>query len=95
MSMSPERTASVERLLKAHPSSVLAKEWERYRSDKAAGIVRCGDCGTSGIRGRHLTEINAEGHHNRPQFLVCDDCMCSGRWDDWKTEYWPTWPEKS
>ena len=42
-----------------------------------------------------LTEINPEGGYGRPQFLCCDDCMRSGRWDHWIAEHFPNWPRSS
>jgi len=54
---------------------------------------RCGDCRRVVRDDENLTEINPPGGYGRPQLLVCDDCMRSGRWDDWKRRKWPNWPE--
>lgn len=53
----------------------------------------CDDC-HEGIPGdKYLTQINPKGGYGQPRMLVCDDCMRSGRWDDWKARKWPNWPE--
>jgi hypothetical protein len=52
----------------------------------------CGDCGTSDEQ-EFYTTINPEGGYGRPELLVCDACMKSGRWDYWKSQHWPNWPE--
>jgi hypothetical protein len=44
----------------------------------------CGDCKRHVEDDKFYTEVNPEGGHGRPQLLICDDCMTSGRWDDWK-----------
>ncbi len=56
----------------------------------------CGDpaCTTPEFRpDTMLTQINPPGGYGLPQFLVCDTCMRSGRWDHWIAEHWPNWPE--
>lgn len=53
----------------------------------------CNDCGKFGAGAEFLTLINPEGGYGRARFLCCDDCMKSGRWDDWKAQHWPNWPE--
>ena len=60
---------------------------------KVIVLSPCHSCGRYKGAGGMLTEINPEGGYGRPQFLCCDDCMMSGRWDHWKAEHWPNWPE--
>lgn len=48
----------------------------------------CGDCKRALSDDQFLTEVNPEGGYGRPQLLVCDDCMNSGRWDWWLEEHW-------
>lgn len=55
--------------------------------------IICNDC-KKFEPGQFLTEINPEGGYGRPQFLVCDDCMKSSRWDHWKADHWQNWPEE-
>lgn len=55
----------------------------------------CGDCSREISGDDMLTEINPPGGYGRMQFLVCDSCMRSGRWDHWIAEHWPNWPELS
>jgi hypothetical protein len=54
--------------------------------------MRCGDCKRGLPDSASLTEVNPSGGYGRPQLLVCDDCMRSGRWDAWKAKHWPDWP---
>lgn len=56
--------------------------------------IICADCKRETTDEEFLTEINPPGGYGRPQVLVCDACMNSGRWDHWKAEHWPNWPEK-
>jgi hypothetical protein len=49
-------------------------------------MARCGDCEQDKPGFAMMTEINPEGGYGRPQLLVCDDCMRSGRWDEWRME---------
>lgn len=66
-------------------------EWE---GDSFSDIRRqietelvCGDCKKPVEDDAFYTEVNPEGGHGRPQLLVCDDCINSGRWDAWKQEH--------
>lgn len=44
----------------------------------------CADCKQT-IKAREFyTVVNPPGGYGREQVLVCDPCMASGRWDDWK-----------
>lgn len=52
-------------------------EWQRYRADQAAGIRRCGFCDRIAAADEALTEINPEGGHDRPRFMVCRLCQPS------------------
>jgi hypothetical protein len=60
---------------------------------EGAKDIACGDCGAAVADEAFYTEINPEGGYGRPQLLVCDACMKSGRWDYWIGEHWPNWPE--
>ena len=53
----------------------------------------CCDCAREVADEEFYTQINPEGGYGRPQALVCDACMRSGRWDHWISEHWPNWPE--
>ena len=53
----------------------------------------CIDCEKPIVADEFYTEVNPPGGYDLPQALVCDDCMRSGRWDYWKSEHWPNWPE--
>lgn len=75
-------------------TTVLEQEWERYRADKAAGILRCVDCQNEIGGNEFATLINTEGRFGRPRCFCCDPCMRSGRWEEWKADHWPSWPEK-
>ena len=55
----------------------------------------CADCKQEVADEEYLTQINPEGGYNRPQVLICDDCMLSGRWNHWINEHWPNWPENT
>ena len=55
--------------------------------------MNCEDCKRVVDASAYFTEINPPGGYGRAQVLVCDDCMKSGRWDDWKAEKWENWPE--
>jgi len=54
--------------------------------------VGCSDCKQS-RPGQFLTQINPEGGYGRTRFLACDECMKSGRYDDWKAKHWTNWPD--
>ena len=54
----------------------------------------CCDCSQKIRDWEYATEINPEGGYGRPRLVVCDPCMRSGRWDEWKQEHWPNWPDK-
>lgn len=54
----------------------------------------CADCKEQVRDLDYYTEVNPEGGYDRPQVLVCDECMKSGRWDHWIREHWPNWPCK-
>lgn len=57
-------------------------------------MLFCDDCKRE-IRDQDFaTEINPEGGYGRSRVVICDDCMRSGRWDHWKSEHWPNWPER-
>lgn len=53
-------------------------------------LFRCSDCGQPATV---ITEVNPEGGHGMRMHVVCDDCMRSGRWDNWKAAHWPDWPK--
>lgn len=57
--------------------------------------LTCGDCGKEVGGDEFFTLINPEGGYGQPQFLACDACMKSGRWDHWIKEHWPAWPQES
>jgi hypothetical protein len=58
-----------------------------------AKSVKCGVCKRNSRHYEFLTEVNPEGGYDRPQFLVCDDCMKTAQLDDWRAEHWPNWPQ--
>lgn len=62
------------------------------RTSNSADLV-CGDCGKEVGGEEHFTVINPEGGYDQPQFLCCDACMRSGRWEYWKSKHWPNWPD--
>lgn len=39
-----------------------------------------------------LTQINPEGGYDLPRVLICDECMASDEWFDWRMRKWPNWP---
>jgi hypothetical protein len=54
----------------------------------------CNHCGAALRDDVYYTEVNPQGGHGRDRYLVCDKCMQSGEWDDWKKRYWPNWPNE-
>jgi hypothetical protein len=52
----------------------------------------CADCKRECSGDEFLTQINPPGGYGIEQVLVCDPCMQSERWDDWKKRKWPNWP---
>lgn len=55
-------------------------------------MATCSEClRDTGATG-HLTQVNPEGGYGRPRVLICDECMSSDKWDDWKARKWPNWP---
>jgi hypothetical protein len=52
----------------------------------------CVDCEKGLKDDEFYTEVNPPGGYGRPQVLVCDGCMKSGRWDYWISKHWPNWP---
>lgn len=77
-------------------TDVIEQEWVEHRARVAAGTDHdfCNSCKTNVGSQVYLTEINPEGGHGRIPFRVCDPCMGSGDWDEWKATNWPNWPEK-
>lgn len=59
-----------------------------------AADLKCGDCGAVVVDSEFYTEINPPGGYGRAQFLCCDACMRSGRWDSWKARFWKNWPNQ-
>jgi hypothetical protein len=55
--------------------------------------MKCEDCKVELKDDEYYTVINSEGGYGRHRVLVCDECMRSGRWDYWKSQHWPNWPE--
>lgn len=54
--------------------------------------TECHDCKAPMEGAKMYTEINPPGGYGREHILVCDDCMRSGRWDEWKSKHWTNWP---
>jgi hypothetical protein len=54
-------------------------------------LFRCLDCKREAAV---LTEVSGDGDSGLPHAAVCNLCMGSGRWEIWKTEYWPNWPTR-
>lgn len=54
---------------------------------------RCAGCGRVVEGDVMFTEVNPEGGYGMARVLVCDDCMRSEEWADWRSRKWPNWPE--
>ena len=53
----------------------------------------CDDCKAE-ISDGFLTEVNPRGGYGMPRTLICDQCMESDCWDEWRAKHWPNWPNE-
>jgi hypothetical protein len=53
----------------------------------------CASCRTPVTGSAYFTEVNPEGGYGMSRALVCDPCMASDHWADWRARKWVNWPD--
>ncbi len=44
----------------------------------------CNSCDRDLPDSAYFTEVNPPNGYGRAQFLICDDCLLSNQWADWR-----------